>query len=67
VSSAEQITMRYEPKDHNEHYWVVLMRDNIEVFRFPYENMRHYADLYRMSRDAREYIMFWAKMIVDPD
>lgn len=63
----ESVTMRYEDKDDKKHYWVVLLRGTKEIFRFPYENMRHYADLYRMPIDAREYVLFWAKMIVDPD
>ena len=62
-----KVSMRYEEKDKNKHFWVVITRDGKDIFRFPYENMRHYADLYRMPVDAREYVLEWAKMIVDPD
>ena len=59
--------MKYEDKGEKEGYWCVLYREGKEIFRFPYENMRHYADLYRMPSDAREYVLFWAKMLENPD
>lgn len=64
-----QVTMHYEEKDNNPHYWVVLTEGEggRMLFKFPYENMRHYADLYRMRADAREYILQWAAMLVNPD
>jgi hypothetical protein len=64
-----RVTMHYEDDGDKKRYWVVLTegKGGKILFKFPYENMRHYADLYRMRDDAREYILFWAKMIVDPD
>jgi hypothetical protein len=67
VNKQNTATMRYERQDGNPHYWVVVVRDDRELCRFPYENMRHYTFLYAVPDDAREFIMFWAKMLVSPD
>ena len=65
----KKVTMRYEDNGDKKNYWVVLTEGEGGrlLYKFPYEHMRHYADLYRMRSDAREYILFWAKMLVDPD
>ena len=67
IINRENITMKYEDDPKIPKGWVVLYRGEIEVYRFPYQNMSAYVDLYRMPIDARESVLLWAKMLQNPD
>jgi len=63
----DEVTMRYEGRyeDYQELVCVLTWRGT--EYRFAYKNMTYIAQLYDVPEAVREYILFWAELMNNPD
>lgn len=62
----EKVDMRYEDRESEKGATCVFTSHGKE-YRLRYEFILTLAQLYDVPDDVREYILFWAKMLNDPD
>lgn len=66
-ANPDKVTMRYEGdrSQHDKLECVFTYRG--KDYRLPYYQMSIFAGLYSLPEAVREEILFWAKMLNDPD
>jgi len=63
----QTVDMRYEGDRKQHDKLECIFSYNGKEYRLMYHQMAVFANLYSLPEEVREYILFWAKMLNNPD